>query len=964
MMTNSTLLAVDDQPENLCLLERLIEEHIPGCELQTANNAEEALGLLAQTPFDAVLIDVRMPGMDGIEMCKCIRSQEATRNLPVILITAQAPTPELRARGVEAGAELFISKSPDGTELVGPIKALLRMRQAEEAARKSEARALRQFAELNAIYDMAPIGLGLLDRDLRFVKVNRHMADMGGVSPAEHVGRKLHEVVPGLPENVEADFRTVLETRVPILDAETHGPSPVCPGEERVWLGSHYPVVHDGEVLGLGVVARDVTERIRAEAELERYRNQLEELVEERTAELRATNEALQREVEQRKQTEGELAKNNALLNAVIDQAPFGIVIAEGSADHWTLTVLNKEAARLSGTSAEEVRGLGIGTGELIHPEKIVWEMFHPDGTPWELADTPIAVAFARGEVTRDVEMIVRGMDGIERTILSSATPIANAEGKVIAAVAIHPDISERKRAEAERERLTTIIEATSDIVSTAVADGQKERVTYLNQAGRDYLGWLTDPQTGEFEVPDCHPRWAYERVRDEGIPAAIAQGRWQGDTAILSEDGQEIPVSQVIMSHKSPSGKVEFLSTIMRDISELRRAEDERLSLERQVQHAQKLESLGVLAGGIAHDFNNLLVGVLGNTSLLLDELAPTALARTSIEEIETAAKRAADLCRQMLAYSGRGRFVIEAVDLNAIVREMGDLLAISISKNTALTYSLADDLPAIEADATQIGQVVMNLITNASEAIGKRSGVVSLKTSVMDADTAEYRDAYVSGAMPEGACVHLEVTDTGAGMDEETRKKLFDPFFTTKFAGRGLGMSAVLGIVRGHKGAIRVDSQFGRGTTFHVLIPASRVPIEATPSKQPPTEESAETGTILLVDDEEAVLRTSRRILEHKGFTVLVARDGCEAIERFREQPDAVSCVVLDLTMPNMGGEEAFRMLRQIRKDVKVILASGFDENEITQRFAHKGVAGFLQKPFSMQSFLAKIEEVSGGG
>jgi len=406
--------------------------------------------------------------------------------------------------------------------------------------------------------------------------------------------------------------------------------------------------------------------------------------------------------------------------------------------------------------------------------------------------------------------------------------------------------------------------------------------------------------------------------------------------------------------------------ATVFTDITERKLTEESRLSLERQVQHAQKLESLGVLAGGIAHDFNNLLMAVLGNAELALDELSPHAPARDNIQDIEKAAKRAAELTKQMLAYSGKGRFVIEPIDLGELVDEMSHLLEISISKKAVLKYNFADNLPKIDGDATQIRQIVMNLITNASEAIGDKSGVIALSTGAMHCDRAyldEINEAVSTGldeSLPEGIYVYLEAADTGCGMDKETVEKVFDPFFTTKFTGRGLGMSATLGIVRGHKGTIKIYSEVGKGTTFKVLFPASGLSGEGAAileRDEGVAKDWQGKGTVLIVDDEETVCVVGKQMLQRAGFDVLIARDGRKGVDVFREHADEIVCVLLDLTMPHMDGEEAFREMRRIRSDVKVILCSGYNMQDATQRFAGKGLADFLQKPYSVDGLMKKL-------
>ena len=312
------------------------------------------------------------------------------------------------------------------------------------------------------------------------------------------------------------------------------------------------------------------------------------------------------------------------------------------------------------------------------------------------------------------------------------------------------------------------------------------------------------------------------------------------------------------------------------------------------------------------------------------------------------------------MLAYSGKGRFVVEDIDINALVQDMSSLLNSSTSKKVGLSFDLSANLPAATADATQLRQILLSLVSNASEAVGDEGGLVVVRTYTTDCDFLD--GASPHGNLAEGRYVTIEVTDTGCGMDEETKAKVFDPFFTTKFTGRGLGLAAVQGIVRGHEGAILVESELGKGTTFRVLLPALDHP--AVPVAARTKEESKwhGSGTILLVDDEAMVRRAATRMLKRFGFSVLPASDGVEAVELFRERHDEIACVLLDLKMPRMAGQETFDELRRIRGDVPVILSSGYSEHESTVRFGDKGLAGFLQKPYGVAELRDKVREVLG--
>jgi two-component system, cell cycle sensor histidine kinase and response regulator CckA len=386
----------------------------------------------------------------------------------------------------------------------------------------------------------------------------------------------------------------------------------------------------------------------------------------------------------------------------------------------------------------------------------------------------------------------------------------------------------------------------------------------------------------------------------------------------------------------------------IIRDITAIKQAEEQRRKLEARVLQVQKLESLGILAGGVAHDFNNLLVAVMGYAGLAQSEIAPDSPAQLSLRRIEQAAQRAAELTGQMLAYSGKGHFSVGPVHLSRLVEEMADLLLASVSRNAVLRRDFPANLPLIQADATQVRQVVMNLITNASEALSEAGGVITLRTGATEIGESDRTAHYECYDLAPGPYAFLEVSDTGCGMDAVTRAKIFDPFFTTKFTGRGLGLAAVLGIVRGHHGAIRVDSTPGRGTTFRVLFPVARARAERDAPPQPATLPQGEQGTILVVDDEEIVRSLAQTALERAGFRVLVAGDGPAAIELFRQRHAQIDGVVLDLTMPRMGGAEVFRELRAIDSGVRVLLTSGYNEQDATRRFSAADLAGYIQKPY----------------
>ena len=371
---------------------------------------------------------------------------------------------------------------------------------------------------------------------------------------------------------------------------------------------------------------------------------------------------------------------------------------------------------------------------------------------------------------------------------------------------------------------------------------------------------------------------------------------------------------------------------------------------LEAKIRETQKLEGLSVMAGGIAHDFNNLLVGILGNAGLALLDLPAEAPAREPLVAIEAAAGRAAQLVGQLLAYSGRGSFRVDLLALPVLVAEMEDLLATAITKSVRIECAFAPEVPPIRADATQIRQVVMNLITNAAEAMDHNGGTIEVSVST----------AAANAGPASGRFVVLEVTDSGIGMDAATQAKVFEPFFSTKFAGRGLGLAAVQGIVRAHGGTIGIRSAPGQGTTFRVLLPADasgEVPRRDEPAARLDGSTLRGRGTVLVADDEETVRSTSKRLIERAGYKVLLARDGREAIELYDAHAAEIVVILLDLTMPVLGGDAALDELLTREACAPIILTSGFTAEETLGRLAGKRLAGFLQKPYHATELLSAL-------
>ncbi len=606
----------------------------------------------------------------------------------------------------------------------------------------------------------------------------------------------------------------------------------------------------------------------------------------------------------------------------------------------WARDLDEQRLTYLSGTIGEFV---GAGEAEVVGWDALLAAV-HPDDA-WRFEATGDATFefrfHRRGELRWAAARMIRSearLDGVivditDRVQAEKATSAEQAEGRVLA------------------QRYRNILDTVFDGINITGFDGV---IRYCNRQFAAMLGATPEEVVGKSMGDLIFPEdaeQAEERIRRRraGYPYPFT---WRLRSLA---DGHVVMVRANSRELKDEHGNPEAMLGVITDITGTRRI------VERLLQ-SQKLESLGVLAGGIAHDFNNLLVGILGNAGLTLSELPATSPLKPLVADIQTAALRAAALTRQLLAYSGKGRFVLGPVDLGRLVEEMAPGLLAAVGKNVTLTFRLSPGLPIIEGDASQIRQVVTTLINNASDAIGDRSGEVTLATSVVHADDAFLADTFVDDELAPGDFVCLEVSDTGEGMTPETAARIFDPFYTTRFVGRGLGLAAVLGILRGHKGAIKAVSEPGRGTTLRTFFPLHRVVPEA--SARPSSQAKAPgPRTVLVIDDEEGVRNVVRRIFERAGYEVLLACDGIEGVERFRERHREIGAVLLDITMPRMGGEETFAELRRIRDDVRVLLASGYSEQEAMSRFAGKGLAGFVEKPFRAQTLLEKLEAVLDG-
>jgi len=532
-------------------------------------------------------------------------------------------------------------------------------------------------------------------------------------------------------------------------------------------------------------------------------------------------------------------------------------------------------------------------------------------------------------------------------------------QGNDVAYAMVFRDIRERKAAEKKlhdshrnlealvEERanevhdLASIIEVSLNLVSMADMQGN---LMYINPAGRSMLGLSLDAPLDGLEIEQFHSPETNQMLARDVFPQAIKYGIFEFECEFLDQNAGPIPAACTLMYLPGTQGG-DRTAVIARDLRK-------EIALQQQVEHVDRLESLGVLAGGIAHDFNNILTAIIGNASLAKRKLDSVSPGYEHLQRIEESSLQAANLCKQMLAYSGKGEFVVQPVSLSRLIDEMGSLLQMSVDKSVILKFDLADALALVDADVTQMQQVLMNLVINASEAMDGRNGTISVSTGIMHVDETDLQNSSHQPGIATGDFAYLEVSDSGSGMDAFVQKKIFDPFFTTKFTGRGLGMSAVLGIVHGHHGLLKLDSEPGKGTTFRIALPLSAASDTSVQTEQAINKPETVSGLILIVDDEASIREVASLMLQSMGFDVLSAVDGEDGVRVFRQHPD-IAGVLLDMTMPHMNGDACFHELRKINPEIQVVLSSGYNVEDATGRFDGKGLAGFIQKPYRVEHF-----------
>jgi two-component system cell cycle sensor histidine kinase/response regulator CckA len=632
-------------------------------------------------------------------------------------------------------------------------------------------------------------------------------------------------------------------------------------------------------------------------------------------------------DITDRKQMEEELFQQKETLQTIFDNIPLMITLFDADGN---LQLLNRTTEITFGWSQEDLQKVNI------------LEQAYPDPKERDRILALMKEATGRWE-----DMTARTRDG--RVLKTTWANIRLSNDRRIG---IGQDITERQRVERElyqsENRYRALLQAMPDLLFLFDGDG-----IYLDYHAGDPNELLHSPE------------YFLGRRLEEILPTDLAS-RFMGaiESAKRTKSPQvleyELTIRENVIPYESrliPLDDNRFLM-IARNITERKRIEREKAQFELQLQEGQRMESLGVLAGGIAHDFNNLLTGIMGFADLAAAELPPDSSIQDYLRQIQKSSRRAAELCAQMLAFAGKGLYIRGEVDLNQILRESISMVQLSIHRRISIVSQLEERPILIEADIQQMRQLTINLLLNASEAIGNNEGSIEIHSSRM-MTSREYLNGFRFGSdRPEGDYLLLRIRDTGCGILEQNLSRIFEPFYTTKFTGRGLGLSAVLGIVRTTLGAIRVQSQVGSGSVFEILFPISK-----TEKLLPPNPESSskpEPGIILVADDESTIRLLLSHILKPKRFEVFLAENGRQLLDLLPIHASHTRLIFLDLTMPVLSGEETLHQLRQNYPDMPVVLMSGYSVGEISQRFQDPHIIGFLQKPFGPTEVMEMVQKV----
>jgi PAS domain S-box-containing protein len=952
--TAPLILVVEDDDNHAELIQRSFDDGQDEYRLEFVGTLRDAKTATERLSPSLILTDYRLPDGYGSELVVM-----AAGSWPVIMMTSQG-NEQFAVETMKSGAQDYIVKSPEAFKnLHRAAKYALMEWALKSAAKQAADAALRAKKDWERTFDAVPDLIAIIDNNHTITRVNKAMADRSGLTPQELIGRKCHEVMHGI-SNPHASC-----PHARMMQDEFGHSEQV---EEQRLTGVFDVTVSplyddDGQIIACVHVARDITERTREEGKLRQSEQALKE------AQRIAKFGSWSLDIPDRHLLWSDEIYQIFEIDPLEFVASYEAFLEYIHPDDLDAVNLAYTESLRNKTPYEIMHRLRMKDGRVKHVHERCETSYGSAGQPLRSNGTVQDVTERKRadeyrDMGREVLRILNEPEKMQDSIKQIITALKTRTG--FEAVAIRMQDGDDYTYFAQQGfpddfLLTenTLIERAVDggvcrdkdgnvslkCICGLVISGKADPVHPFFTAGGSF--WTNDSLPLLDIPPDKDPR---SRPSNE----CIHQGYASFALVPIRDKNKIVGLIQFNDRRKGcfTLDTVELLEGIASHIGAAvmrKRAEEEKVKLEAQFQQAQKLESLGVLAGGIAHDFNNILTIILGHCHIVKEEFDCGMTDKDHVQQIEIAGNRAADLCRQMLAYAGQRPQVQTWVNLPQLVDEVVKMLQSAIKKNVTIELALNRDLAEITGDNAQIQQVVMNLIINAGEAIGEKNGTikVALKKTMIQAGQSD--TDFIGNAIPAGGYACLEVSDTGCGIDEKSQKRIFEPFFTTKFTGRGLGMSAVLGIVKSHVGALQLTSTPGVGTTFTVFFPLSAVPdiVEAAPTAGLFPFVKAR-GTILLVDDEAALRAIGSALLNAMGFSTITASNGREALRIYSERGSGIDLVLLDMIMPEMGGLETYRFLREVSPAVPIVICSGYNVEEIGEDIDNDELAAAIQKPY----------------
>jgi PAS domain S-box-containing protein len=920
------VMVVDDNEQNLDLLEALLSSE--KYEVVCARDGLEALEHLKKGSFGLIISDILMPRMDGFQLCRECKVDPHLKYIPFIFYTATYTDRKDEEFALSLGADRFIAKPIEPQIFLATIREVIKeyekgaltekeplikdeelylVEYNKRLIQKLEKKMLdlemahKTLAESEKKYrtlvTQSPDGIFIVDLQGTFLDVNKAMCERLKYSEEEFLSMKIWDIVPEKYVDLHKKrLADILRGEAPNEAAEY-----VVRGKDEKM---HYvevlsnPYFRENEVIGFQGIARDITERKKAEEALRESEEKYRLLVEN-------ANEAI-------------------------------FVIQDGM-----LRFFNIKNIELIGYSKEELTSTPF------------INFVHPDDREVALGRYLKRI---RGEELTGVNFfrIIDKAGNIKWAEVNSV--LISWEGRP-ATLNFLNDITERKRAEealsASEERFRMLFEGAAEGI--LVADIESKQFKYSNPAICKMLGYTAE-ELVRLSVADIHHKEALGYVVAEFEAQARGEKILSPEIPCLRKDGSVIYAS-IATSPVVIDGRKCNVGFFM-DITEHKKTEEALKQTEEQLRQSQKMEGIGRLAGGIAHDFNNLLTVIKGYSQLSLIELKENDPMRGGIEEINRAADRAADLTRQLLAFSRRQILEMRVLDLNSVLRDLDKMLRRVIGEDIELVTLLAEDLARVKTDHGQMQQVIMNLAVNAKDAM-PNGGKLTIETANVELDET-YARSHV--AVIPGRYAMLSVSDTGVGMTAEVKEQVFEPFFTTKEKGKGtgLGLATVYGIVKQSGGNIWIYSEPGQGTTFKIYLPRVDEPLEELKEKAEVKGIPRGSETILVVEDEEKVLKLTVQILRGQGYAVLEAPHGDDALLVCEQHEGPIHLMLTDVVMPNMSGLELAKRLKAFHPEMKVLYMSGYTDNAIVHHGVLEKGMNYIQKPFTIEGLARKVREV----